>query len=292
MPATTPLRDLLAEGGVLRHAYHETKPVLLPRAVETDGLPTAADLDALVEASLIRWPYFTVLQDGVTPPPEQTRSSRRVGGTAVADFFRSETVRAQLEAGATLKLSHVEDWHRTVREQVEELRRLFPVEAKAFLFLTPAGKRGMLPHRDGSRVVVIQIEGAKEWHLYHSGGDGHPDPGLDVDTADEVAVHLLQPGDVLYLPHGYGHAATAVEGTSLHLTFTLIEPTPKALLDAVIGAWTGSPGTARLLRDHRGLSPARKAEAVLEELRAFLATAEAEPVVRRALAAAAHREEA
>lgn len=287
----TPLNTLLSEHGALATAYTATQPVLLRRAVPVGSLPSSADIEELVNASLLRWPYFTILRDGVPAPAAEVRASRQVGDERVDDFFRPEGVRRHLAGGATLKLSQVEDWHPVTRAQADELRSVFPAQVRAFLFLTPAGRRGMLPHRDGSRVLVIQIEGAKEWHLYHTEGEENPDPGLDVDPASEVATHVLRPGDVLYLPHGYGHAATAVDDTSLHLTFTLIEPDPKALLEEFIREWTGTAGMARLGREHRTLSPAEKVKAVLADLDRYAHGVDAEDLLRRTLARAAQRDE-
>lgn len=233
--AETALTNLLAHEGLLRNAYLATKPLVLKKAVSTVGMPTIPDVLRLIQHSLLRRPYFALVQEGVKPPDSDVVASRRVAGAKVGGFIDPVRVRQHLDSGATLKLNQVEDWHAYIRSINHELNASFPSESKAYLFFTPAGKRGMLPHRDGSRVVAVQLEGAKEWHLYDAPENVSAEAGLDVDTSRELIL-LMEPGDLLYLPHGYAHAATAVGETSLHVTFTLTEPTPTDLVEAYLGA--------------------------------------------------------
>ncbi|MGW5126944.1 JmjC domain-containing protein [Streptomyces sp. NPDC004069] len=102
--------------------------------------------------------------------------------------------------------------------------------------MAPPESRGMLPHRDASHVVAVQLEGRKEWQLYAEDDQVRSSAGLDVDADRPSHTFVLEPGDVLYLPHGWPHDAVARDGDSLHLTFTLTEPTPDDLLEA-LGAY-------------------------------------------------------
>ncbi|MEC3976879.1 JmjC domain-containing protein [Amycolatopsis sp. H20-H5] len=281
MSFRTPFHDLLSPQGALRQAYYGSEPLILRQAASVEGLPTSAEIDRLIDASLLRWPYFTVFQDGVRPEQAEVTTSRSLLGHEVDGFVRPEGVRRQLAAGATCKLSQIEDWHRFTRDQIDELHELFPAEVTAFLFLTPEGKRGMLPHRDASRVMVIQLEGAKEWHLFHDPAHENPDAGLDVDPATEVGSFVLEPGDVLYLPHAYGHAASAVGQTSLHVTFTLSEPTPDALVDALVAEWIDA-GRLAALNEDAPLGATAKLHAVADDLARF--AVDTGSLVTRALA--------
>ena len=93
--------------------------------------------------------------------------------------------------------------------------------------MTPASSRGFNPHYDVHDVIVIQIHGQKHWMIHPP---VHEDPLRDQpwsDHADAVAAQAagepaidatFSPGDVLYLPRGWIHSATALGGTSIHLT--------------------------------------------------------------------------
>ena len=281
------LRELLESSDDLRTAYHGNEPLVLPGAVDLDGLPHINDVLALIEGSLLRRPYFSVLQEGMAPSDSDLVATRTVGGTRVDGFIDPAGVAKQLANGATLKLNQVEDWHPLIRDINDTLNTLFPAESKAFLFYTPAGKRGMLPHRDGSRVVAVQIEGAKEWHLYDTPPETASNAGLDVDTSKEQVV-VMEAGDLLYLPHGTGHAATAIDHTSLHVTFTLTEPFPSALVQAYVSEWIASGRSATALRD--AASPLAQAAALLADLTDFGTTVEPSALVDRALATARLRD--
>ena len=286
MPVST-LTDLLEDGSELRTAYHASEPLVLRDAVALDGPPHLSDILALIDGSLLRRPYFSVLQDGMAPSDSELLAPRTVGGTRVDGFIDSAAVGRQLANGATLKLNQVEDWHPFLRDVNDALNAVFPAESKAFLFYTPAGKRGMLPHRDGSRVIAVQLEGAKEWHLYDTPPESAANAGLDVDTSNEQIV-VLEPGDLLYLPHGTGHAATAIDRTSLHVTFTLTEPSPSALVQAYIDEWIASGRPSRAGRD--ATSPLTRAAALLADLKDFGSGVDSAALVDRALATARLRD--
>jgi len=280
---------MLKDGGILRSAYRGSDPVVMRDAVTLTGLPSVDDIDVLIEGSLLRRPYFTVLREGVTPADSDILASRNVAGTQSSGFIAEAAVRKHLADGATLKLNQVEDWHPFIRGMNDELNSIFPVEAKAFLFYTPAGERGMLPHRDGSHVIAIQLEGEKEWHLYDSPPELAAKAGLDVDTSREQVV-MMTPGDVLYLPHGYGHAATATEKASLHLTFTLTEPTPEALVESFISEWIASGRPSAAAGGASAGSPIGRAKALLGDLVDFGSIVDDGALVGSALTAARTRD--
>jgi ribosomal protein L16 Arg81 hydroxylase len=159
---------------------------------------------------------------------------RRVIGQKRGGFADPAAIRRLMARGATLKMNQLTDWHRPTRDLARQLEKELPVVAVGYVFWTPAEQRGMLPHRDAAHVIVIQLEGSKEWHLYADPDQVGADAGLDVDTSRPSHVFTLEPGDALYLPHGWPHDAIAKDGPSLHLTFTLTEPTPEALIEALL----------------------------------------------------------
>ena len=284
----TALTHLIEDGGTINNAYYRQALVTSRDAVPLRGLPRIADIEELIEGSLLRRPYFAVLQEGVRPPDSKVLATRKVAGAQATGFMDGAGVHRQLADGATLKLSQVEDWHHLIRDINDELNKVFPAESKAYLFYTPAGKRGALPHRDGARVIAIQIEGAKEWHLYHAPPEAGSEAGLHVDTSRHEVV-VMNPGDVLYLPHGHAHAATAIDQASLHLTFTLMEPSPAALAQAYIAGWLAYGRSAAAPGQDAG-SPALLAKSLLEDLVSFGETASSGMLIERALRTARTRD--
>ena len=100
-----------------------------------------------------------------------------------------------------------------------------PTQVNAYI--TPPSSRGFSPHYDVHDVFVLQVAGEKHWRI-HEPVLAHPlrsqpwsDRATEVAAAAErepVIDAVLTPGDVLYLPRGFLHSATALGEISAHLT--------------------------------------------------------------------------
>jgi ribosomal protein L16 Arg81 hydroxylase len=279
----SPLTPLLAPSGPLLNAYHGADPLLLRQAASVESLPGIDRIYQLIDASLLRWPYFTVFKEGIRTDKQAIVEVRHISGQPVGGFLNANGVRQALADGATLRLSAVGDWDRAIRDQARELGRTFPANIKTFLFFTPAGQRGMLPHRDGSRVIVIQIAGVKQWTLFDAPESRNSSNGIDIDPATATASHFLRPGDVLYLPHAYPHAATALDSLSLHVTFTITEPTPTQLTEAVFKEWLEDEANTGLLAKSASVALPDRVAAVLASFAEQLASIDPQKLVARAV---------
>lgn len=99
-------------------------------------------------------------------------------------------------------------------------------------YLTPPKAAAVMAHADDRDVLVIQIEGKKHWKVYGSpipypysdeqvGKNGLPIP-KEILEADPLIDVILHPGDVLYMPRGYVHAAeTGNDAPSFHATVAI-----------------------------------------------------------------------
>ncbi len=128
---------------------------------------------------------------------------------------------------------------------------------------------------------ALQLAGAKQWTLYPS--QTNACAGLDVDRdAESITVRTI-PGDLLYIPHGWPHAATANDGASLHLTFTIAEPAP---LDFAEGIAQEFQRTEQHLCEHHHLigDLSDKAEVVRAALLRTLDGLDTDRVVESTLA--------
>ncbi|MFJ3723187.1 JmjC domain-containing protein [Streptomyces sp. NPDC090045] len=234
-------------------------------AVAPADFINAEEIERLLTASLIRWPYFMVLQDGQRPDPAGYTVARDVIGQSRGGFADAAKIRRLMRQGATLKLSQLSDWHRPTRKAVQAIEKVIPAAVATYVFWTPPGQRGMLPHRDASHVLALQMEGRKEWRLYAQPGQIVSTAGLDVDARQPSHTIVLEPGDALYLPHGWPHDANAVDGeSSLHLTFTLTEPTPDDLIEAVLRRFCAQHHD--LVHRHHARTLQQKSEEVLTAL--------------------------
>lgn len=117
-----------------------------------------------------------------------------------------------------------------------ELELGHPMQANAYL--TPAGAAGLAPHHDTHDVFIVHLHGTKRWAVR--------EPAVEAPLASQPSDHEaaaqqpvvfeteLRPGDCLYLPRGYVHAASAQEATSLHLTLGVLAMTVHDLLRRLV----------------------------------------------------------
>lgn len=127
-----------------------------------------------------------------------------------------------LSKGATISLRGLESHSPSLQRLCAAVEWLFwcPVQINAYL--SGDGAAGLPIHHDTHDVFILQLEGRKTWRLYEP-LIALPLPGQQVIWDKQFppapnAELKLEPGDLLYLPRGLPHDATAVGGYSLHVT--------------------------------------------------------------------------
>ncbi|MER7175130.1 cupin domain-containing protein [Streptomyces mesophilus] len=201
-------------------------PLLTRGASDFTDLFSAGAVDELIARRGLRTPFLRVAKDGATLPDSSFTAPAGVGAS-IGDQLDDTALWRGFADGATLVLQAL---HRTWDPVADFVARLstelgHPVQANAYV--TPPQNRGFDDHYDVHDVFVLQIAGTKRWMIHKP---VHPDPLRDqpwTDHRDAVAQaakdepHLdtvLAPGDVLYLPRGWLHAAEAQGAVSIHLT--------------------------------------------------------------------------
>jgi bifunctional lysine-specific demethylase and histidyl-hydroxylase NO66 len=210
--------------------YWGQQPLLSP----ADDLPAtgfaelldAQAIDELVSKRGLRTPFLRVAKNGATLA-DRTFTAPGGVGAGIADQVSDDKLVRLFADGSTLVLQAL---HRVWPPILEFCQRLtaelgHPVQANAYV--TPPQNQGFSAHYDVHDVFVLQIEGEKRWRIHQPILES---PLRDQPWADRKAQverraqepplieALLRPGDCLYLPRGYLHAATALGGVSTHLT--------------------------------------------------------------------------
>lgn len=256
--------------------------LLLKGSVPVSTLMDIPDFKRVIDLPLLRRPYFTVLKKGVAADPEMVTRTERVGSYSVTGLANGPAIHAAMAQGATVKLNQLEDWHRPSRDLVDELSQQIPAEVKSYVFFTPRASRGTRPHRDACHVIVVQLAGSKDWRLYSQPEHVNARAGLiDVDLDDCTHRFTMEPGDLLYLPHGWGHVPHTRDQDSLHLTLTLTEPTPMDLVEAMLDTFREE--CRDLIRQQSRLYVEGKADLVAKALRRHVQAVPQEQVLAAAL---------
>ena len=209
--------------------YWGQQPLLSPAADLQGGFAELLDanaIDELVSQRGLRTPFLRVAKNGATLADKAFTAPGGVGA-GIADQVSEDKLVRLFADGSTLVLQAL---HRTWPPVLEFCQRLaaelgHPVQANAYV--TPPQNQGFSAHYDVHDVFVLQIDGEKRWRI-HSPVLVSPlrdqawnDRKADVEKRAEdlpLMEAVLKPGDCLYLPRGYLHAATALGGVSTHLT--------------------------------------------------------------------------
>jgi hypothetical protein len=184
------------------------------------------DVDELVSSRALRTPFVRMAKEGDVLAPARYTAPGGFGAE-VADQVSSEKVLAEFAGGATLVLQGLHCTWTPIAEFARDLAAELGHPCQVNAYITPASSRGFDPHYDVHDVFVLQIYGQKHWTIHEP---VHPDPLRDqpwTDHREAVAARAsgtpaidatFEPGDVLYLPRGWIHSATALGGISIHLT--------------------------------------------------------------------------
>jgi lysine-specific demethylase/histidyl-hydroxylase NO66 len=199
-------------------------------------------VDELLAERGLRTPFLRLVRHGRLVNPKEFTGPAGLGAE-IADQVRDDLVLKQLADGATLVLQGLHRIWPPLREFCQLLAADLGCAVQANAYLTPPGQTGFKTHYDTHDVFVLQIAGEKHWRVHEP---VHPDPlpqqpwggradEVDAATATEpVLDQILYPGDVLYLPRGWLHAASAVDEVSLHVTLGLHRPTRYTLVEALL----------------------------------------------------------
>jgi hypothetical protein len=216
------------------------------------------DVDAHVSSSLLRLPAFRLVRDGTPLDTARYTRTTRVGGQPVAGVADPGRVWKEFADGASIVLQALhKSWAPLTRFcRSLELELTHPVQANAYV--TPPVSRGLAVHHDTHDVLVLHLAGAKQWSVY--------EPAVPLPLPSQrwkasyrpgplVLEAELGPGDCLYIPRGFPHAAAAGTGVAAHLTIGILTWTWRDVVAAVLARLEGD------VRFRQGLRPGFAADA-------------------------------
>jgi cupin superfamily protein len=210
---------------------HWAKAPLLRRGAGPGGfddLLSLDDVDRLLSTSAPRVPYFRMVKDGKPLPPAAYTKSGRIGSMPLSDLADPGRIFDQFAGGATIVLQGLQRFWAplTAFSRDLELFLTHPVQVNAYL--TPPASRGLGVHHDTHDVFVLQVHGRKLWQVWDAAVPfplGHQTklpPGAESPAEPPLVEAELAPGDCLYVPRGFRHAARTAEDASLHLTVGML----------------------------------------------------------------------
>ncbi len=243
------LSAFVAAGRDAFAATHWGRAPLLSRAADLPGVPHgfgSGAVDELLARRALRTPFLRMARDGATLDAREFTLGGGVGA-AVGDQVSEDRVLRLFAEGATIVLQGLHRAWGPVQDVAQDLAADLGHPVQVNGYVTPPQNRGFDDHYDVHDVFVVQVEGEKHWRvrppvldapLRNQPWTDRRDAVSAAADADPVVDAVLRPGDVLYLPRGWLHSATALGGTSIHLTFGVHVWTLRHLADDLVRAAT------------------------------------------------------
>jgi lysine-specific demethylase/histidyl-hydroxylase NO66 len=232
------------------------------RVSDFTDLLSLADVDDLLSRRGLRTPFLRVAKQGTIVDSARYTGGGGVGAE-VADQVIDERLFQLYAEGATLVLQGLHRLWPPLIDFAVELRDDLGTPVQINAYLTPPESQGFAAHYDTHAVFVLQVAGRKHWRVHRPvvtdpierrGWGEHADEIAASTAAEPVIDTDLEPGDALYLPRGWIHAADARAEQSLHLTVGLRAPTRFTLVESLLGLAAGEPSLRAGLP--MGLDPA------------------------------------
>lgn len=134
-----------------------------------------------------------------------------------------------LQQGATLIINSVHTRIPELGKFVAQIRQETGYRSQVNLYCSPRAEKGFNCHYDTHEVLILQIDGEKEWFVFPETISW---PISTMRSAEQIPPDVppylqcvLKPGDILYIPRGHWHYAIACDNSaeeesvpSLHLT--------------------------------------------------------------------------
>ncbi|MFI0798003.1 cupin domain-containing protein [Amycolatopsis lurida] len=210
-------------------------------------------VDELLSRRGLRTPFLRLARDGAVVDSRSFTGGAGVGAE-IGDQVRDDRVAALFAEGGTIVLQGLHRIWPGIIDFTTLLAGELGHPAQVNAYITPPSSQGFSAHYDVHDVFVLQLAGRKRWKVH---APVHPSPLRDQpwgEHADAVAARardddpvideVLEPGDVMYLPRGWLHSATALGDVSAHLTIGVHVITAFA----VVEAFTALVGSEERLR--------------------------------------------
>lgn len=181
--------------------------------------------------------YLRLGQGYVKTAEATANKQARVEGTGPKAM---EKVLSDMQAGHTLILDNVQDYHPRLGRFCRMLGQETGDRHQTNLYLTPAHGKGFTPHWDNHDVFILQVMGCKHWKVEKTRrtlphrGSGIEEEGREL--RGEIYEFTLERGDMVYIPRGFVHAAECGSENSLHVTLGIHPHTWDEFLIATVKA--------------------------------------------------------
>jgi len=209
------------------------------------------DVDRFIASSSPRLPTFRLVKDGTPLAPSRYTRRATVGGQPVTGLGDPARIFEEHRRGATIVFQGLQRSCPPLTRFCRSLELELTHAVQANAYITPAGARGLGVHYDTHDVFVLQLAGTKAWTVHEpvlaDPLPSQPWQGTAEDAGPPIMSVELAPGDCLYVPRGFLHAARAQEALSAHLTIGVVTTTWHDVLRELVAGAAQEPELRRAL---------------------------------------------
>lgn len=165
--------------------------------------------------------------DHVTPNKQVFRPVRDAFGRQT-DYLSLSELHRQLRAGVTGVLEATNELLPSVEAITTQISNRYCARSTANAYFSFGSTSGFGAHNDDHDVIVIQLEGRKNWQFFAIPGHCGKATVRELESPTEQAIGesiLLQRGNILFVPKGTWHDVVAIGEPSLHLTISIVYAT-------------------------------------------------------------------
>jgi len=225
-------------------SYYEREPLHVERndpAYFADVF-SVAELENILVAGAVDRTGFNMVRTGVPPVNgellvmERPSVRARFTGKQPIHVLDPRTIVDRFNMGYSLVVNDASRFSGRLQQVCGSLQQELTAAIQSNLYFTPAGAQGFDVHHDTHDTLVMQIEGSKTWRIFTPivelpiEGQTLPlvAPAEQLILKTEV---LLHPGDTLYIPRGFPHAARSGSQRTLHVTLAIM---PMRVIDLLL----------------------------------------------------------
>lgn len=177
---------------------------------------------------------------------------------------------ALLGDGATLVLDGADVFDPTLEVAARAMQWWAEERTQVNLYLTTNDAASFGLHWDDHEVVVVQLEGEKQWEVR---GPSRVDPMFrdvgrnETPSEDVLWEGTLSAGDVMHIPRGYWHRATRADcgdGLSLHATFGFTRRTGASWMEHLAEWCRDDPRFRRNLEQEKSAEQEQQAQELIK----------------------------
>lgn len=238
-------------------------------------------LNAILTEHRLPAPRLLLFRGGHPLPPDRYQDP-------VTGRVRTAKLLAELDAGATLIVNHVDEAVPEVGALTSAIRSTLCVPVHVNIYASWRHDNGFAVHFDHQETLILQLHGRKKWQVWVPTRLHPLRPDVEeANPPDTLPVWdgLLEQGAALYMPRGWWHVAYPVGEASLHLTITIEAPNGVNLL-----RWlTAELRSSVLVRQNLPLAASRGAHAeYIEAMRRHVLAVLTPDVIERYIVAHNH----